>query len=448
MSDGTISGFPQALEAERAVLGGLLMDPEQVPSIAEILTREDFYKGAHGRLFQLLLDRSNTGQTIDQLVIGELVASAASPEEYGGPAYVLGLADRVPSTLNLGAYAVVVKEKSVRRKLLLVASEITQNAQGGIEDLSQLLDFAEKNVFEVSQHGGSRDWHQLSQVIDEEWLKLEQLSEKRGEVTGVPTGFTELDRILAGLQPTDLIILAARPGMGKTALALNIAQNAALRGGAGVGIFSLEMGKGQLATRMLSSEARVDAHKMRTGYLSMNEDWPRLEEASERLYHAPIWIVDTPALTITQVRSKARRLKSEHPELGMLMIDYLQLMQGDGGPQQSREQQISAISRGLKGLAKELELPVMALSQLNRGVESRPNKRPMLSDLRESGAIEQDADAILFIYRDEYYNPESPDQGVAEVIVSKHRHGGLGTVRLAFQKQNVRFENLFEGQYT
>jgi replicative DNA helicase len=447
MTEGTISGFPQALDAERAVLGGLLIDPEQVPSIAEVLTREDFYSGNHGRLFQVLVDRSNGTETIDQLVMAEFVAASNNPDEYGGPAYVLGLADRVPSTLNLGAYATVIKERSIRRKLLMVASEITQNAQGGIEDLAQLLDFAEKNVFEVSQQGSTRDWHQLSQVIDQEWLKLEKLSQNRGEVTGVPTGFTELDRILAGLQPTDLIILAARPGMGKTALALNIAQNAALRGGAGVGIFSLEMGKGQLATRMLSSEARVDAHKMRTGYLSMSEDWPRLEEASERLYHAPVWIMDTPALTITQVRSKARRLKSEHPELRLLMIDYLQLMQGDGGRTQSREQQISAISRGLKGLAKELDLPILALSQLNRGVEGRPNKRPILSDLRESGAIEQDADAILFIYRDEYYNRETVDKGVAELIIAKHRHGALGTVRLAFQASNVRFENLFEGNH-
>ncbi len=448
MHDGTISGFPQALEAERALLGGLLIDPEQIPSIAEVLKKEDFYAGNHARLFQLLVERSDGDADFDQLVIGEFVASSAKPDDYGGPAYVLGLADRVPSTLNLGAYATLVKEKSVRRKLLVVAGQISQNAQGAVEDLGQLLDSAEKTIFEVSQQGGSQDWHRLSQVIDEEWLKLEKLSENRGEVTGIPTGFTELDRILAGLQPTDLIILAARPGMGKTALALNIAQNAALRGGAGVGIFSLEMGKGQLVTRMLSSEARVDAHKMRTGYLSMNEDWPRLEEASERLYHAPLWIVDTPALTITQIRSKARRLKSEHPELAMLMIDYLQLMQGDGGSNQSREQQISAISRGLKGLAKELELPVIALSQLNRAVESRPNKRPLLSDLRESGAIEQDADAILFIYRDEYYNEETPDKGVAEIIIAKHRHGGLGRVRLAFQATNVRFENLFEGGYS
>jgi len=447
MPEPSITGFPQALDSERAILGGLLIDPEKISSISEILTPEDFYSGQHRKIFQLLLDRSNSGEMVDQLVVMEQVAASTAPDEYGGPAYVLGLADRVPSTLNLTSYAQVVKERSVRRKLLFVAGEITRNAQGGVEDLAELLDHAERNVFEVSQQRGARDWHQLSHVIDSEWLKLEKLSERRGEVTGVPTGFEKLDRILAGFQATDLVVLAARPGMGKTALALNMAQNAALRGGVGVGIFSLEMGKGQLATRLLSSEARVDAHKMRTGFLSMTEDWPRLEEASERLYHAPVWIIDTPALTITAVRSKARRLKSEHPQLGMLVIDYLQLMQGDGGSHQSREQQISAISRGLKGLAKELELPVLALSQLNRGVESRPNKRPMLSDLRESGAIEQDADVILFIYRDEYYNPDSPDKGVAEVLVGKHRHGGLGTVRLAFQATNVRFENLFEGSY-
>jgi replicative DNA helicase len=379
----TVRQFPQSLEAERAVLGGLLLDHEQIPSIAEVLEPEDFYREAHGKLFRVMIDRSEKGEPLDVLGAADHLIASGEPEAYGGVAYVTSLPEQVPVTENLAYYANLVKDKSIRRRLLLAMQEISEQAYGKTSDLPELLDFAESRVFKVSQQQSQRDWSSLGQVLDKEWVRLEKLSENRSEISGTPTGFADLDKTLAGLHDTDLLILAARPAMGKTALALNISQNVALRGGVGVGIFSLEMSRGQLAVRMLCAEARVDAGKVRTGFLSRERDWPKLIEASETLYHAPLWIEDTPGLTITQVRSKARRLKAEHPELGLIMIDYLQLMQGAGGAKESREQAISSISRGLKGLAKELELPVIALSQLNRGVESRPNKRPMVSDLRE-----------------------------------------------------------------
>ena len=436
--------FPQSLEAERAVLGGLLLDFSQVPALAEIVAPEDFYSEAHAKIFRLLIDRANKNEPIDVLGLADHVLSSPNPDEFGGVAYATSLPEQVPTTEHLDYYARIVREKAVRRRLLLASGEISRKVYEGQDELTELLDFAERSVFEVSQQGSQRDWSRLGEVIDEEWLRLEKLSENRGEVSGTPTGFTELDRMLAGLHSSDLLILAARPAMGKTALALNIAQNVAVKAGKGVAIFSLEMSKGQLATRMLCAEARVDAGKVRTGMLSRNEDWPRLEEASERLYHAPLWIDDTPGITITQLRSRARRLKAEHGRLDFIVIDYLQLM-GSGGPaNQPREQQISTISRGLKGLAKEMAVPVMALSQLNRSVESRADKRPMISDLRESGAIEQDADIIMFIYRDGYYNPdiEEEKKDVAEIIIAKQRNGPTGTAELYFHGQYTRFDNL------
>jgi replicative DNA helicase len=304
------------------------------------------------------------------------------------------------------------------------------------------MDFAESTVFAVTQDTKSRDWAALSTVIDSEFLRIQKLSEHRQEVTGIATGYVDLDRQLAGLQPTDLVVLAARPSMGKTALAVNIAQNVALAG-SGVGIFSLEMSREQLATRMLCAQARVNATNVRTGRLTRERDMPRLTRAAEELYQIPVFIDDTPAVSVTQIRSKARRLKARCPHLGVIVVDYIGLIHGD--PRVSREQQVSASSRGLKALAKELQCTVLALSQLNRGVEQREDKRPRLADLRESGAIEQDADVILFIYRDEYYNPETADQGVAEVIVAKQRNGPTGFVKLAFVGEYTRFENLAHG---
>ena len=434
--------FPQSLEAERAVLGGLLLDHAQVPSISEILSPEDFYSSAHAKLFQLMCERSNKNEPLDVLGLADHIMSTNQAEAFGGLSYATSLPEQVPTTENLDYYAGIVREKAALRRLLDVASSISRAVYGGTTPLPELLDLAERRVFEVSQQRAAQAWHGLGAVVSTELHRIENLATRGASVTGLATHFVDVDKILAGLQRSDLLILAARPAMGKTALALNIAQNIAVKSGVGVGVFSLEMSRGQLATRMLCAQARVDAGRVRTGMLSRDEDWPRLEEASELLYHAPLWIDDSPGITVSQVRARARRLVAEHGNLGLIVVDYLQLMSGGGDAKVPREQQISAISRGLKGLAKELDIPILALSQLNRGVETRSDKRPMVSDLRESGAIEQDADIIMFIYRDEYYNPDSTEPGVAEVIVAKQRNGPTGTVKLAFQGRYTRFDNL------
>jgi len=433
--------YPHSIEAERAVLGSLLLDSEQIASVAEFIKPEDFYKEAHQKIYTWLLEQSRKGEKADAIGLTAYVVSTPEGDAGGGPAYVSSLPDYVATTENVDYHAKIVRERSIRRRLLQVAQQIADNSYEGSVDISDLVDQAEKDVMEVSQAQGDQRWSQLSEVLDVEIKNIEKRSENRGEVTGIPTGLTQLDAMLAGLQKTDLLVLAARPGMGKTALALNIAQHAAVHHGSGVGIFSLEMSRGQLATRLLVSEARVRSDDVRRGFLSDETDWPKLEEASETLYRAPLWIDDSPGLSITQVRAKARRLKREHPEVALMVIDYLQLMRGTKSGE-SREQEISGISRGLKALAKELNVAVLALSQLNRGVESRVDKRPMPSDLRESGAIEQDADIIMFIYRDEQYNPDTPDKGVAEIIVAKQRNGETGTARVSWQGQYTRFENL------
>ncbi len=438
--------MPRSLEAERAVLGGIMLDPRRLTEVAEKLRPEDFYREEHARLFQLMLEMGERGEPTEMVAVAEQIRRAGKPEEYGGLTYVTQLPDEVPSTENIDYYARIVRERAVERRLLMTARLVADQVYGGERALADLLDFAESAIFQVTQERGASDWEQLSRVVDGEFLRIQQLAEHSSEVTGTPTGFVDLDRKLAGLQRTDLVILAARPAMGKTALALNIARHAAFAG-VGVGVFSLEMSRGQLATRLLCSQAKVDAQRVRTGMLSRDRDLPALSAAAEELYHLPFYIDDTPGVSITQVRSKARRLKSQHPELGLIIVDYIGLMQGD--PRLSREQQVSTSSRGLKALAKELDITVLALSQLNRGVEQRPNKRPVLSDLRESGAIEQDADVIMFIYRDEYYNKETTEPGVAEVIVAKQRNGPTGTVKLAWQGEYALFSNLAvdEGAY-
>ena len=434
------SALPQSLEAERAVLGGLMLDPDQVLIVAERLAPEDFYRDVHGQLFQVMVDMAKENEPTETAAVVEKVASKGMADATGGLDYVQRLADNVPSTKNLEYYAEIVRQRSVSRRLILSVEEIAGRARSGELDLSELLDFAESSVFSVTQEGTALDWEQLSQVVDRAFLDIQARAERGADVAGVPTGFADLDSLLAGLHPTDLIILAARPGMGKTALALNIAANAASTG-AGVGLFSLEMSRAQLATRMLCSQARVDSNKVRTGALNKERDWPRLTDAAETLYRLPLFIDDSPGLSITQVRSKARRLKTLNPNLAVIMVDYIGLMVGD--PRVSRERQVAMASQGLKALAKELNVCVIALSQLNRGVEQRDNKRPRLSDLRESGSLEQDADVIMFIYRDEYYNKEnSPEPGVAEVIVEKQRNGATGKAKLAFQGMYTRFENL------
>ncbi len=425
------------------MLGGLMLAPEQLLQVRESIKDEDFHRPAHQHLYSLMCALADAGISADTMVLLDEIERRAEAERVGGVAYVIALPQACASVDNLEAYGRRVKEHAVRRQLLLAARQIEADIQEGVKDLNSLLDGAEKSVFEISNLSGPKSWHPLASVIDEQILEIQRRASNPGEVTGVPTGFTDLDRKLAGMQKTDLIILAARPAMGKTAFVLNLALNAALKGGVAVGMFSLEMSRHQLATRMLCSHARVDASLVRTGNLDPNEDWRRLIEASEVLHALPILIDDTPGLTITQLRSKARRLKAEYPNLGLLIIDYLQLMQGTGGAKESRENVISNISRGLKILAKELDVPVVGLSQLNRSLESRTDKRPMPSDLRESGAIEQDADVILFIYRDEVYTKEaSTKKGIAEIIIAKQRSGPIGTVELAFLDKYILFQNL------
>ncbi len=432
---------PHNWETERSLLGGLLLDPDQLVEVRERVVAADFHKPAHEALYALMCELADAGQLPDTTLVLDEIARRGVAEAVGGAGYVAGLPGACPSVENLQGYGQRVHDHAVRRRLLLAAETVIDEVHSGRKPTQELLDTAEKSVFEISQLSGSRDWHPLSTVLDEQLEELRRRAEQPGDVTGVPTGFIDLDRKLAGLHAGQLIILAARPAMGKTAFALNIALQAAQRAGAAVGVFSLEMARQELVSRMLTSDAMVDGMRVRTGKLD-DEDWRRLLVSSERLRELPIAIDDMSGLTISQLRSKARRLKAEYPDLKVLIIDYLQLMQGPSGSRESREQIISAISRGLKILAKELEITVIALSQLNRGLENRPNKRPIMSDLRESGAIEQDADVILFIYRDEVYNPDTtPDKGIAEIIIAKQRAGEIGTVRLTFVKEHTAFRN-------
>ena len=436
----TKRAVPHSPEAERAVLGGMLLDAGRIPSVQEILKSDDFYRAAHQKLFELMSTMHIAGEPVELVSVAEAINRASDAEEYGGLAYVAGLADEVPSSENIDYYAGLVSSRATERRILEGARSIIDETLGGDKSVKELLEYAESTIYQIGQQKQTGDWQQMSIVVDGEFERIQQLSANQGEVTGISTGLIDLDKILAGLQRTDLIILAARPAMGKTALALNIARNVALEGH-GVGIFSLEMAAGQLVTRMLVSQARVNAGAVRTGMLSRDRDWPALVEAAERLYQLPVFIDDTPGQNITTVRSKARRLKARHPQLALIVVDYIGLMSGDG--RVSRQEQIAAASRGLKGLAKELDVTVLALSQLNRAVENRNPKIPQMSDLRESGAIEQDADIIMFIYRDEYYNQETTTRpGEADVIVAKQRNGGTGTIPLSFQGEFTLFGNL------
>lgn len=442
-----MSAAPHNWETERALLGGLLLDSQQLLEVLEIVKPEDFHKPAHKQLYQLLIELQARSNTYDVVSVLDEAERRHATDTLGGAVYLTELPSACPSVENLELYAKRVREHAVRRRLVEAAASITEEVQKGGKDLPTLLDSAEKTIFDIAQLSQTADWSPLGELVTLAINTAEERSKNAGGLVGLPTGFVDLDRILSGLQRTDLIILAARPAMGKTAFVLNILLNAAKMGNAAVGFFSLEMGKEQLATRLLTAEARVDAYRLKMGTLD-GEDWRRLAEGSEVLHNLQIFIDDTPGLSILQLRSKARRLKSMAPNLGLLIIDYLQLMQGTGGSKESREQVISTISRGMKILAKELKIPIIALSQLNRSLESRTDKRPMLSDLRESGAIEQDADVILFIYRDEVYNPDSTDKGTAEIIIGKHRAGSIGKIKLAFLGQYTLFQNLADPSQT
>jgi replicative DNA helicase len=436
---------PQNLEAEQSVLGAILLDNDALNKVMDALTEEDFYRTAHRQLFRAMLELDERNEAIDQVTLTEYLKGEGQLEAVGGSAYIAELGMMVPSAANARYHARIVRDKSVLRGLITVSTEIITNAYEGTAAVDQLLDNAERSVFGLAQGRLGRTFAPIKETIERGLEIIEAFYTGQRGLTGIPTGFYDLDGKLSGLQPSDLVVIAGRPSMGKTSLALGLAAHAATEHHKKVGIFSLEMSKEQLVVRMLSSKARLDSHSLRTGKIQTKEEWKRLVEAAEALSHAPIFIDDSGALTVQQMRGKARRLQKEQKGLDLLIVDYLQLMQGRADAE-SRQQEISDISRSLKALAKELQVPVVALSQLSRAVESRKPPIPMLADLRESGAIEQDADVVIFIYREDVYNPDTERKGIAEILLSKHRNGPTGKVELLFHEKYASFENLADGE--
>lgn len=427
---------PHSLEAEQSVLGAMLLDKEAVAAAAEVLRGEDFYSDAHKEIFEAILDIYDNGTPVDLVTLAEALRQRGTLEAVGGGTYISDLSMSVPSTANVGYYIKIVEEKAILRRLISASNDIIKESYEASEDLDIIIDHAEKKIFDISQRKNNRAFEPIKTILLDTYSKIEELTKNKGKIVGVPTGFRDFDMRTSGLNPSDFILIAARPSMGKTSFAINIAQNAAIQSNVPVAIFSLEMSRDQLAQRMLSSEANIELQKIRSGDLS-EEDWIKLVHAATPLSQAPIFIDDTPGISVMEVRSKARRLKMEHG-LGLLVIDYLQLMSGRGRTE-SRQQEVSEISRSLKALARELDVPVVALSQLSRGPEARQDHRPMLSDLRESGAIEQDADVVVFLYRDEYYNPDSEKKNIAEAIIAKQRNGPTGTIELVWLGQFTKF---------
>lgn len=440
---------PNSIQAEQSVLGGLMLDNQTWDSVADKIGENDFYRKDHQLIFRTIAKLAEDQTPFDVVTISEKLEAIGELETVGGLAYLGMLAKDTPSAANIVSYANIVRDRSVLRQLIHVGTQISDsafNTEG--RDTSELLEHAEREVFKIAEQRqrGQSGFIGIKSLLAKAVDRIEMLFEQEGHITGAATGFTDLDELTSGLQPADLIIVAGRPSMGKTTIAMNMAENIAIKGEKPVAIFSMEMPGDALAMRMMSSLGRIDQHKVRTGKLEDHE-WPRLTSAISLLGETKMFIDDTPALTTTEVRARARRLTREHGQLGLIVLDYLQLMQSPTSGD-NRVQQISDISRGLKALAKELNVPVVALSQLNRNLESRPNKRPLMSDLRESGAIEQDADLIIFVYRDEVYNEDSPDKGIAEIIIGKQRNGPLGTVRLTFLGQYTRFENYAGNTYS
>jgi replicative DNA helicase len=435
---------PQNVEAEQSILGGILIENEALHKVMEILTVDDFYRDAHQMIFNAMLDLLERGEPADLITLMNELRKLNQLDSIGGASYLASLSDSVPTAANIEYYAKIVKEKSILRKLIQTSTEIVTKSYEDREDVEELLDEAEQSIFEISENRVKPSFYPIKKIVKDSFEIFQRLYEKKELVTGIPSGFKELDRMTAGFQPSDLIIVAGRPSMGKTAFCLNLAQYAAIENKIPIAIFSLEMSKEQLVIRMFCSEAHVEGNRLRTGFLN-ESDWPKLTIAAGNLSEAPIFIDDSPALSVLELRAKARRLKGEHG-LGMLIIDYLQLMRGRMKVE-SRQQEISEISRSLKALAKELNIPVIAVSQLSRKTEERTGNRPQLSDLRESGAIEQDADLILFLYRDEVYNrsDENPNKGKAEIIIGKQRNGPIGKVELQFEDKFTAFRELYKG---
>ena len=420
---------PHSVEAEQSVLGSILLDKEAMISVSETLVPEDFYKEAHKVIYESMLKLYNSQSEIDLITLTDELRDQGYLDDIGGIAYITSLSTVVPTTSNIKYYVNIVKEKSISRQLISAANDIINLGYDGSAKVEYVLENAEKKIFDISQERATNDFQPINQVISEALSMLEKLYEEKNDVTGLTTGFRDLNKKINGLQRSDLLLIAARPAMGKTAFALNLVQNAALKGDASVAVFSLEMSKEQLVQRMIDSQSTVELKKIKTGTLADN-DWPRITDGMAILSGAKIHIDDTPGIKISELRSKCRKLKIEKG-LDLVLIDYLQLMEGEG-QNESRQQEIAKISRSLKILAKELDCPVVALSQLSRAPEQRADHRPMLSDLRESGSIEQDADIVMFLYRDEYYNPDTEKKNIGEVIVAKNRHGETGTVELVW----------------
>lgn len=431
---------PHDIEAEQAILGSMLMDKEAVTSALEKLKDEDFYREDNREIFSAIFNLYSKSLPIDVVTVKSELVEMGSFERVGGFEYLAALPDKVPTTANVDRYIKIVEEKAMMRRLIQTSNELIALGYDETEDVDDVLDIAEKKVFSLAQKKGTKTYFAMKDILATSLAELEKLYNQKGVVTGLTTGFTDLDLMTAGLHESDLIIVAARPAMGKSAFAINLATNAAMKANKPAVIFNLEMSKEQVANRILCSEALVDSNKVRTGKLD-DEDWMKIATATSRLSEAPIYIDDTPGITVMEIRAKCRKLKLEK-DIGVVVIDYLQLVQASSKKNASREQEISEISRALKILAKELQIPVIALSQLSRSAEKRDDKRPMLSDLRESGAIEQDADIVFFLYRDDYYNPDSEEKNVAEVIIAKHRGGSTGTVKLSWLPSYTKFGNL------
>jgi len=443
---------PHSVEAEQSVLGGLLLEASALDKIADLITDDDFYRHEHRLVYRQIVRLSEQAKPVDVITVAEALENFGELDKVGGLPYLGNLAQNVPSAANIRRYAEIVRERSIMRKLVEVGTDIASSAYNPSgRDAAQLLDEAEGKVLKIAEAGsrGQQGFMSMPPLLTQVVERIETLygRDNQSDITGTATGFTDLDTMTSGLQPGDLVIVAGRPSMGKTAFSINIAENVALDSKLPVAIFSMEMGASQLAMRMLGSVGKLNQHDLRTGHLQ-DDDWGRLTHALGKLNDAPIHIDESAALSALEVRARARRLHRQHGGLGLIVLDYIQLMSSSSGKaSENRATEISEISRALKSLAKELHVPVIALSQLNRSLEQRPNKRPVMSDLRESGAIEQDADLILFIYRDEVYNSDSPDKGKAEIIIGKQRNGPIGKVELAFRGEYTRFDNLASSGY-
>lgn len=431
---------PHNIEAEQAVLGAIFLEQEALVTASEMVTPGDFYRPAHQRIYQVMVELGERGEPVDLVTVTAELENRKQLEDVGGVSYLTDLANSVPTAANAEYYCRIIEQKAVLRQLIRTATKIVTDGYNQSDDIGNILSDAERGIMQLSQKRSKGGFQHIKDVLMDAYERIETLSTSKGEVTGIPTGYPDLDKMTSGLQKSDLIILAARPSVGKTAFALNVAQNIAARAGKVVAIFSLEMAAAQLVMRMICAEGNIDAGKIRTGYLE-EDDWRKLTMSIGTLSKAPVYIDDTPGVTMPDIRSKCRRLKAEQGEIGLVLIDYLQLISGRGGGE-NRQQEVSEISRTLKLMARELNCPVIALSQLSRSVEQRQDKRPMLSDIRESGSIEQDADIVAFLYREDYYDKETEEKNIIEVIIGKQRSGPTGTVKLAFLKEYNKFVSL------